>query len=206
MAWADRYRYLADPELMPFPWQKLISSEYAATRRPLINMDRAMSEVAAGTPDRLGGPSGSTTALAVADSEHNLVSITKTIMSAFGSRVTIPGTGIIMNNGMYWFDPEPGKANSVGPGKKPLNNMAPLLVLKEGSPIWPSPRRADGKILNANLNILLNAAVLRDGDAGSSQRSSNRFIGWLHFCRRSNRCRDACDFAEEGTSGGNCYR
>lgn len=159
LAWADRFRYLSDPDLMSFPWQNLFDPEYAATRRGLIDRERAMSNVVAGTPERLGGPDGSTTALSAADGEHNLVTITKTVMSSFGSHVTVPGTGIVMNNGMYWFDPEPGKANSVGSGQKPLNNMAPLLVLKDGKPHLAISSSGGRKIPNANLNILLNATV-----------------------------------------------
>lgn len=159
LAWADRYRYLSDPDLMSFPWQNLFDPEYATTRRRLINRERAMSSVAVGAPERLGGPDGSTTALSAADGEHNLVTITKTVMSSFGSRVTVPGTGMVMNNGMYWFDPEPGKANSVGPGKKPLNNMSPLLVLKDGKPHLAISSSGGRKIPNSNLNIFLNATV-----------------------------------------------
>lgn len=172
LAWADRFAHLADSDLMSFDWRTMFSAEYAASRRPLIRRDDAMGQVPAGDPlrfatgrppERLGGPDGSTTALTAADGDHNLVSITQTVMSAFGSRVTIPGTGVIMNNGMYWFDPEPGKANSVGPGKKPLNNMSPLVVLRDGKPFLAISSSGGRKIVNANLNIYLNAALWRLG-------------------------------------------
>lgn len=81
-----------------------------------------------------GAEPGATSHLAVADKEGNLVSFTQTIMSGFGSRVMLPRTGIIMNNGMMWFDPRPGGPNSIEGGRHPLSNMCPTLVqLGDGS-------------------------------------------------------------------------
>lgn len=167
LAWADRFAHLCDSDLLSFDWRLLFSPDYAASRRELIHRERAMSTVPVGNPQALRrsppagplGADGSTTALATADGEGNLVAITQTLMSSFGSRVTVPGTGVLLNNGMYWFDPEPGKPNSVGPGKKPLNNMAPLLVLRDGKPFLAVSSSGGRHIPGANLNIYLNAAV-----------------------------------------------
>lgn len=71
---------------------------------------------------------GNTSHICVADKEGNLVSLTQTIMSAFGSRIMLPDTGILMNNGMMWFDPRPGGPNSVLGGRKPLCNMCPVIL------------------------------------------------------------------------------
>jgi gamma-glutamyltranspeptidase/glutathione hydrolase len=63
-----------------------------------------------------------------------MVSLTHTAVSLFGSRMVVPGTGILLNNGMLWFDPEPGRPNSVGSRKRVLCNMTPVLGFREGRP------------------------------------------------------------------------
>ncbi|TAJ87411.1 gamma-glutamyltransferase family protein [Reyranella sp.] len=75
-----------------------------------------------------------TTHFCAADSEGNMVALTQTLMSLFGSCVMLPKTGITMNNGMLWFDPEPNRPNSIAPGKKPLCNICPVVVAKDGKP------------------------------------------------------------------------
>ena len=72
-----------------------------------------------------------TSHLCVADADGNLVSLTQTVMSAFGARIMLPRTGILMNNGMMWFDPRPGRPNSVAGGRRPLCNMLPTIVRRD---------------------------------------------------------------------------
>jgi gamma-glutamyltranspeptidase/glutathione hydrolase len=64
-----------------------------------------------------------------------MVSMTTTLMSSFGSRVVLPETGILLNNGVMWFDPRPGQPNSIAPGKRPLTNMCPLILKENDKPI-----------------------------------------------------------------------
>jgi gamma-glutamyltranspeptidase/glutathione hydrolase len=78
------------------------------------------------------GPGTCTTHLCVVDRDGMLVTLTNTLLSRFGSKVVLPDTGILMNNGVFWFDPVPGRPNSMAPGVKPLNNMGPLIGLRDG--------------------------------------------------------------------------
>ncbi len=77
------------------------------------------------------GPSPHTTHINAVDRDGNLVALTMTLLSLFGSKVTLPGTGIVMNNGMMWFDPRPGRPNSIAPNKRPLSNMCPVVVIRD---------------------------------------------------------------------------
>ena len=141
LAYADRFQYLADPAFADVPWNGLVSDEYTELRRTSIG-ERMNGAVEAGNPWVQEGREPSsvlpasrpaedkgTTHLVVTDSEGNGVSITNTIMSGFGSGIIPKGTGVIMNNGMMWFDPVPGRINSIAPGRLPLNNMTPALVM-----------------------------------------------------------------------------
>ena len=75
------------------------------------------------------GPADScTTHFNVIDADGNMAVVTQTLLSVFGSKVVSEQTGILLNNGLLWFDPEPGKPNSIGPGKRPLSNMCPVIV------------------------------------------------------------------------------
>ena len=77
-----------------------------------------------------------TTHFCAADSEGNMVALTQTLMSLFGSCVMLPKTGITMNNGMLWFDPEPDRPNSIAPGKRPLCNICPVVVSRDGQALF----------------------------------------------------------------------
>lgn len=141
LAYADRFTYMADPAFVAGPWQGLVSDGYSDLRRGLIDMQRlgsiepgdpwAFDNGAPGEPLPASAPAldSGTTHLCVIDAEGNAVSMTNTLMAGFGSGFVPKGTGIVMNNGMMWFDPVPGRVNSIMPGKFPLNNMTPALVM-----------------------------------------------------------------------------
>ena len=80
----------------------------------------------------------------VVDADGNMVALTQTLLSLFGSKVMLPGTGIMMNNGIMWFDTRPGRPNSIGAGKRPLSNMCPTVLMKNGAP-WLAVGASGGR-------------------------------------------------------------
>jgi len=136
-AYADRNSYLADPDFVQMPLERMISDEYGAERRAGISLEAA-------TPSEEVGPGlgpaddGETTHLSVVDAQGNAVSITTTINSFFGSKVTVTGAGFLLNNEMDDFSARPGypnmfglvqgEANAIQPGKRMLSAMTPSIV------------------------------------------------------------------------------
>jgi gamma-glutamyltranspeptidase/glutathione hydrolase len=96
----------------------------------------------------------STTHLNVVDRDGNVVALTQTLLSVFGSKVTLPATGILMNNGVMWFDPRPGGPNAIGAGKRPLTNMCPVIAVRDGSPLLAVGASGGRRILPAVAQIL----------------------------------------------------
>jgi gamma-glutamyltranspeptidase/glutathione hydrolase len=99
---------------------------------------------------------GSTTHLCVIDAAGNAVSLTQTLLSLFGSKVIVPGAGVLLNNGMMWFDPEPGRPNSIEGGKRPVANMAPIMVTRDGQVVAAIGSSGGRKILNCHAQMLAN--------------------------------------------------
>ena len=95
-----------------------------------------------------------TTHLNTCDRDGNMVALTQTLLGWSG--VVLPRTGIVMNNGMGWFDPEPGHANSPESGKKPLTNMTPIVVTRDGEPFLAAGAPGGRRIVNAVTQVLLN--------------------------------------------------
>lgn len=168
LAYADRFAYLSDPDFVDAPWDGLISDAYLAERRKLVG-ERFDGPFAPGDPwaqegrepsqrleaSRPGADDG-TTHLCVIDDEGNAVSLTNTVMSGFGSGVVPEGTGIVMNNGMMWFDPVPGRVNSIAPGKAGLNNMTPALVLDDDGVVMAVGASGGRLITNAVTQVIAN--------------------------------------------------
>ncbi len=105
---------------------------YAAYARCLIASYERRLEILGHAGDM--GDRSCTTHISAADSEGNMVMMTTTLLSRFGSRFVAPGSGVLMNNGINWFDPRPGRANSIAPGKRPLSNMCPMIATRDAKP------------------------------------------------------------------------
>jgi gamma-glutamyltranspeptidase / glutathione hydrolase len=155
IGFADRRVYLGDPEVAGAPPVWLTDKRYAQRRRGEINQQRAGSPQA-GRPDLLEGTC--TTHVTAADGQGCVVTTTQTVNMLFGSRVTVPGTGMLLNNCMRLFDPRPGQPNSIAPGKRMLSSMTPTLVLKDGRPVLavgtPGGTRIIAAVLQAIVNVV----------------------------------------------------
>ena len=95
-----------------------------------------------------------TTHLTVCDTEGNTVSMTTTLMSSMGSRVLLPQSGILLNNGMMWFDPRPGTPNSIAGGKRPLCNMLPIMLTTGGKPFLAGGASGGRRIMAAVFQLM----------------------------------------------------
>ncbi len=154
IAFADRAAATADPAFVRVPVAKLLSKEYAAERRARMSMTRTTRWSAGVAP----GEGAHTTHLTVADNMGNVVASTQTINSLFGARYIVPGTGLIPNNYMFVFDPHPGRASSVEPGKRVTSSMAPVIVLRDGKPRYalglPGGLRIFPSVMQALSNLI----------------------------------------------------
>ncbi len=166
LSFADRFAYMADPEFADVPWDGIVSKDYAAQRAARIDPARTANAAEPGEPGRFQPVTGGvarhdascTTHISVIDRDRTMVSLTNTLGELFGARVTIHGTGVLLNDGMVWFDPRPGRPNSIAPGKRPLCNMAPFLVTREGRPVLaigaPGARRVITGVMQGIHNVL----------------------------------------------------
>jgi len=182
LSFADRNRWVGDPKFVPpIPMRELLSKEYAAVRRALIKPDRAIDgEAPAGNP-RQGATSqqvvwslprpapdlatarpvvedGYTTYLAVVDKDRNMVSITSSLLSLFGSGHVVEGAGFLLNNRMAYFGLEPDDVNVLKPGKRVRQTINPQLALKDGKPYMVFGTPGADTQPQAQLQFFLNVA------------------------------------------------
>jgi gamma-glutamyltranspeptidase/glutathione hydrolase len=134
LAFADRARFYADPAWSPAPVERLLSKEYAAERRKLINPDRAAREVDPG-PAILN--QGDTIYLTTADRNGMMVSLIQSNFRGMGSGMAPPGLGFILQNRGEQFVLKEGHPNSFAPGKRPFHTIIPAFITKDGKP-WIS--------------------------------------------------------------------
>ena len=162
IAFADRAVATADPDFVDVPVERLIDKGYADERRRLLDPSRARRW----EPGVPGGESGCTTHVTVADSQGNVVASTQTVNGLFGACVQIPGTGMIANNYMFNFDPHPGRALSVEPGKRVFTSMAPMMVRRDGRLLHalglPGGLRIFPSALQALVNLLDHGMTLQE--------------------------------------------
>ncbi|MCA0196960.1 MAG: gamma-glutamyltransferase [Proteobacteria bacterium] len=140
LAFADRARFYADPAFQPAPVAKLVSKEYAAQRRKLVSMDKALREVQPGTPRQL--EEGDTIYLTTADADGMMVSLIQSNYRGMGSGMAPPGLGFILQDRGEMFvlagcDVQPRHPNCYAPGKRPFQTIIPAFITRNGKP-WVS--------------------------------------------------------------------
>jgi len=153
IAFADRFKYMADPLTVDVPLEWLTSKLYAEQRRGEIDLSRAQSYQPTTPPD---GESANTTTCAAIDSEGNIVATTNTLHEVFGSKVTVPGTGMLLNDCMQLMDPVPGRTNSIAPRKRVLSSMTPAIVLRDGKPFMALGAVGGLRIFSAVTQAIVN--------------------------------------------------
>ncbi len=164
-AFADRARYLGDPEANPdMPIARLVSKEYAAALRKTIRPDRASKS----GPETFTWPaeSGETTHVSVVDADRSAVSLTYTLEDGYGSKIVVPGGGFLLNNEMGDFNAGPGLTSKDGligtppnlaaPGKRMLSSMTPTILAKDGKLFMVIGTLGARTIINTVLLTILN--------------------------------------------------
>ena len=165
-AYADRAKFLGDPDYVQVPVAGLVNKAYAADLRKSINLERASrsADVSAGKPPSAEGDQ--TTHFSIMDKAGNAVSNTYTLNLAFGSGYSVDGAGFFLNNEMDDFSAKSGapnafgligdEANAIAPGKRPLSSMAPTIVLKDGTPYLITGSPGGSTIITVVLQEILN--------------------------------------------------
>jgi gamma-glutamyltranspeptidase/glutathione hydrolase len=130
---ADHDRYLGDPDFVKIPTDDLLSKEYAAAVAAKIKPDKTAGSYPSTAFVGAENGAGNTTHLGVVDKDGNAVALTQSINDFFATAIVPEGTGFLLNNHMRDFDLDPGSPNAPGPGKRPVSNMGPMIIVRGGS-------------------------------------------------------------------------
>lgn len=158
IAWADRFATWGDPDQVDVPVARYLSRDYTAALA-----EKIASAVKARQPVPLvvdPSQAGGTTHLSAVDRHGNMIAITLTHGGSFGAKVVVPELGVVLGHGMSRFDPRPGLPNSVGPGKRPINNMCPTIVTRAGRPVLAVGGAGGTRIPNSVFEVLLRTTGL----------------------------------------------
>lgn len=174
LAWGDFDQYVADPGFIDVPVAQLIDKRYARERLKLIRLNQTLEpgSVPAGDPYHFApvaaqsesrdavATSGSTTHISVVDAKGNVVALTQTISSAWGSRVFVPRFGFPLNNefrNFKGYNPDqPNDLDYAGPHKRPRTELCPTIIRKSGNPIWVLGTHGSARIPSTVLETIVN--------------------------------------------------
>jgi len=156
LIFADRERFLGDPDFVPIPVQGLLAKDYASRLAAQIRPDRLLGSYPHGEFIEKDKDAGNTTHLCVIDGEGNVVSLTQSINDFFGTGIVPEGTGFLLNNHMDDFSSNPQSSNAPAPGRRPVSSMGPLIIFKEGSPYLILGSPGGTRIFSSLAQIVLN--------------------------------------------------
>jgi gamma-glutamyltranspeptidase / glutathione hydrolase len=152
LAWHDRLLLLGDPEATDVPTARLLSADYAEQSAERVRRAIKDQRLIPGATDGRGADG--TVHLTAVDKTGMMVALTLTHGGGFGARVTVEGLGLTLGHGMSRFEPRPGHPNSPRPGRRPLNNMCPMLVFRENHPVVALGATGGRKIPNTMCDVL----------------------------------------------------
>ena len=172
LAFEDRAKFYADPAFAKIPLAGLLSKDYAAQRRQLINLTRAAKTYDAGQPAL---KDGDTIYLCTADAAGNMVSLIQSNYRGMGSGITVPGLGFTFQDRGELFTLEPGHANVYAPGKRPFQTIIPGFVMKDGLPWEAFGVMGGGMQPQGHVQVLVNQI-----DFGMNLQEAGDAARWQH--------------------------
>ncbi len=196
IAWADRAKFYADPDFAKIPLAGLLSKDYAANRRKLIDPNHAAKSVEAGNPEngagapprrsaggsargRAGSSSaiddGDTIYMCTADDEGNMVSLIQSNYRGMGSGIVVPGLGFMFQDRGELFSMDPTHANVYAPGKRPFHTIIPGFVMKDGKPWEAFGVMGGGMQPQGHIQVLTNQI-----DFGLNVQEAGDASRWQH--------------------------
>ena len=189
-AFVDNVTYAGDPDHVAAPLAGLASPAFARLRASGIARDAASprplatadpwpfedGEAREAPPPSTGGARG-TTQVVAADADGNLVALITTIGDDFGSKVAVPGTGVLLNNSMMNYDPRPGRANSIAPGKMPFFAVPAIVAAREGRGVFAAAGSGGYPILARRREHDGQPRRLRHGHPAGDRRAPGALAG-----------------------------
>jgi gamma-glutamyltranspeptidase/glutathione hydrolase len=153
---ADKEHYDGDPDFTAMPLARLLSKDYAREVRSKIRPDRTAGSYGFGVFDPVQDKKENTTHVGVIDKDGNIVALTQSINDFFGTGIVPEGTGFLLNDHMADFSVDPGSLNAPRPSRRPVSNMGPLIMVKDGRPFLTLGSPGGTRIFPSLAQILIN--------------------------------------------------
>jgi gamma-glutamyltranspeptidase/glutathione hydrolase len=152
LLWSDRLEYYGDPKFVDVPMDRLLSETHAAEQAQRVR--QAVKEQKPITLQVRFLEQKGTVNLSSVDEEGNVAALTLTHGSSYGAQVVVDQLGMVLGHGMWRFDPQPGHPNSIAPGKRPLHNMTPCIIVRDGRPVLAIGGAGGTRIENAIIDFM----------------------------------------------------